>query len=642
MRPIAALLALPYLSYAKQPSAPSPIVAPLRELPWAQLNFLHTTDTHGWHGGHLQEAQYSADWGDYISFAHHLRERADKDGSDLLLIDTGDRVEGNGLYDASNPKGKYSLDIINKQDIDVLTVGNHELYLKNTSIREFEQVVPDFRNSYIASNLDIYSPKDGKQTPLATRYRKFTTKNQGIRVLAFGFLFNFKGNANNTIVQDVEKTVKEQWFLDAVNDKEVDLFLVAGHVPVRNTPEFEAVHKAIRVANWDTPIVFFGGHTHIRDYRKFEKKAWALESGRYMETLGFLSIDGLTTGNKDVTVQKSLEYKRLYIDNNLYSLQHHSGTNESTFGTDLGRDVSKAIHAARKKLNLDHAYGCAPRNYWLSRAPYPADDSLLTLLEKKILPDTFNITQTPSIVLTNTGAIRFDIFKGPFTIDSTFLVSPFTSGFRVIKNVPYKSASQVLKLLNDEGPISLRDLQALADGIGYPLRRLLPAHTSVSPDSMEHSNEQAALTSDTLHLAGLRTQVPVLEKEPDSDQPQVPGYTTVDDAGNDGDDTVHQPIKFYNVPNVIGVNVSFPQPEYAQPLERDKAEYLSVHIQEPESVDLVYNEFIQNWILLALRYLGEKKEVADTESAVKGKTMTDVISDWIKSSPEWSCEEKKD
>ena len=40
---------------AAQPSAPSPIPAPLRELIWGQLNFLHTTDTHGWHGGHLQE-----------------------------------------------------------------------------------------------------------------------------------------------------------------------------------------------------------------------------------------------------------------------------------------------------------------------------------------------------------------------------------------------------------------------------------------------------------------------------------------------------------------------------------------------------------------------------------------------------------
>jgi 2',3'-cyclic-nucleotide 2'-phosphodiesterase (5'-nucleotidase family) len=78
-----------------QPEAPQPIAAPLRELPWAQLNFLHTTDIHGWWGGHLNEPSYSADWGDYVSFAKHLREKADAEGTDLLLVDTGDRVEGN-------------------------------------------------------------------------------------------------------------------------------------------------------------------------------------------------------------------------------------------------------------------------------------------------------------------------------------------------------------------------------------------------------------------------------------------------------------------------------------------------------------------------------------------------------------------
>ena len=43
------------LALAAQPSAAPPISAPLRDLPWAQLNFLHTTDTHGWHAGHLSE-----------------------------------------------------------------------------------------------------------------------------------------------------------------------------------------------------------------------------------------------------------------------------------------------------------------------------------------------------------------------------------------------------------------------------------------------------------------------------------------------------------------------------------------------------------------------------------------------------------
>lgn len=40
---------------AAQPGAIAPVAAPLRDLTWGQLNFLHTTDTHGWLAGHLLE-----------------------------------------------------------------------------------------------------------------------------------------------------------------------------------------------------------------------------------------------------------------------------------------------------------------------------------------------------------------------------------------------------------------------------------------------------------------------------------------------------------------------------------------------------------------------------------------------------------
>lgn len=52
---IALLGAAASLSKAMQPNAAEPVPAPMRDLQWGQLNFLHTTDTHGWHGGHLQE-----------------------------------------------------------------------------------------------------------------------------------------------------------------------------------------------------------------------------------------------------------------------------------------------------------------------------------------------------------------------------------------------------------------------------------------------------------------------------------------------------------------------------------------------------------------------------------------------------------
>jgi hypothetical protein len=546
------------------------------------------------------------------------------------LIDTGDRVEGNGLYDASKPKGEYTFDIFKYQNIDVITSGNHELYLSNSSENEYYNTVPNFKQSYIASNLDIQNPKTGELEPLAPRFRKFTTKNQGIRIISFGFLFNFHGNANNTVVQPVQATVKEQWFQDAIRTSDIDLFLVAGHVPVKNSEEYDLIYDAIRKVRWDIPIVFFGGHTHIRDYRKWEAKAQGIESGRYMETLGFLSMSGLSTGKKDSVspAKSSPKYDRLYIDNNLYSLRHHSGTNESTFPTEAGTNVSTAITHARKELNLDHAFGCAPQDYWLNRAPYPSNSSLLTWLEKQVLPATFNkTTNSSSIIITNSGAMRFDIFKGPFTIDSTFLVSPFTSGFRIAKNIPYKAASQVLQLLNNEGQILLQDLIAMehndVDTITH--NRLYELTPPLPPANLESFIAQTPTTQPFVHpehqtpLAGPGALMQA-ETYIGNNHPSVPGYTTVDDLGSSGDDTIHAPIRFYDVPNCVASNVGFDPADGAAP---------------PETVDLVYNEFVQDWVLLALRYLGVTYEKADTEETLEGKTMTDVISDWV--GEFWGC-----
>ena len=80
-----------------QPGALNATASPRGPLAWGQLNVLHTTDTHGWLEGHLKEANYGADWGDFVSFSRHLQQMAGNLGVDLLLIDTGDLHDGNGL-----------------------------------------------------------------------------------------------------------------------------------------------------------------------------------------------------------------------------------------------------------------------------------------------------------------------------------------------------------------------------------------------------------------------------------------------------------------------------------------------------------------------------------------------------------------
>ncbi|KAK4032180.1 Metallo-dependent phosphatase-like protein [Parachaetomium inaequale] len=590
-----ACAALARMAAAAQPGAARPVPAPMRDLVWGRLNFLHTTDTHGWHGGHLQESQYSADWGDYVSFAAHMRARADEDGVDLLLVDTGDRVEGNGLYDASSPKGKYYYDIYKQQNVDIICTGNHELYVASTADGEHQHTVPNFKQNYVASNLDYIDPKSGERMPMAQRYRKFQTKNQKLDVVAFGFLFDFTGNANNTVVQPVRETVRETWFQDAIRE-ETDVFVVIGHVGVQ-MPEFKTIFRAIRKQNPLTPILFFGGHVHIRDATSYDSRSFAVASGRYFETIGWMSVDG-ELERTALSEDAGFSFHRRYIDNNLLGLHYHTGLNASTFPTEHGRSVSAMITKARGELDLDYAFGCAPKTLWMSRAPYPGDDSIYSWLEKEVLPDVAvnpSRGDVPRLVILNTGGIRFDIFKGAFTRDTTFIVSPFLSVLTHIPDVPYGMARKVIKLLNSAGKIME---SGPMDNRFMAIPEQLAIHESIiyeTPESDDHldASQQKPLADG----AGKRPRL-------------TEGYTTRDDIGNDGDDAVHQPVNFYVVPNCIQAEVDFPSDG------------------EPETVDLVFLDFITPWVLMALRLVGGEYSDKDVQVYVEG-TFTDLMAGWI-------------
>ena len=518
-----------------------------------------------------------------------------------MLVDCGDRIEGNGLYDASDPKGKYTYDIFREQHIDVITPGNHELYQTDAAAREYDLTVPNFKGRYLASNLDYIDPKTGERVPMAQRYRKFTTKNQGIQIVAFGFLFDFTGNGNNTVVQPVEETINEEWFQQAIREP-ADLFLVAGHVTLLG-PEYKALYKAIRSQNWDTPIQFFGGHSHIRDFVKYDSNAYGLQGGRYMETIGWMSIDGITGQGKreepkELAFLASTKFERRYIDNNLFGYHYHTGLNDTTFPTEHGKKVSKAIHKARNALGLDHNFGCAPKDLWMNRAKYPSNESIFTWLESEVIPDIAVNPERkgkPTLALTNTGAIRFDIFKGPFTRDTTYIISPFVSKFLFIKDVPYKSAKQVLTLINNAGPVLQSD--------DLENQHIAPPEQISMPDDIGLTPPVAQDPYSSRHAQSLLGSW----KAPDL----VPGYTTKDDAGDDGDDTIHAPITFYKVPNCIQSEIGISE------------------TNPSDAVDIVFIDFIKPWVLLALQYTGENFTNSDVHS-YRPETLTDLMAEWIK------------
>lgn len=525
---------------------------PHRNLTWNDINFVHTTDTHGWYSGHINQPLYHANWGDFISFTTHLRRIAHSQNQDLLLIDSGDRHDGNGLSDITSPNGLKSTPIFIKQDYDLLTIGNHELYLWENSKQEYDTVVNHFQDKYVCSNVDIRLD-NGLFVPLGLKYKYFTTPIRGIRVLAFGFLFDFKRFNSGTRVTPMAETIHEPWFQEALKH-EVDLIIIVGHTPIsHNWGEFYQVHQYLRQFFPDTIIQYFGGHSHIRDFTVFDSLSTGLQSGRYCETVGWTSVN---LDKADLNLPVRQRFSRSYIDFNTDSFKYHTNLDKE-FDTAKGKLVSKLIRETRKELKLDTLIGYVKTNYYVDYVPIDHPKSIFNLLALKILKTLPKSKHEERITIINTGSIRYDLYKGPYTIDSKFIVSPFENIWVNI-TVPKSVATKVAAKLNDADYISAS--------------RLKPPH---------QYDLQVQDLSTSPHQAHFEMQ----EKLPK-------GYVTHDDFGADGDDTLHRAVVNFPVPNVI--------------------QSVEINDEVDSPVNLVFYSFITPNIIWALKELNFSTEQVPT------------------------------
>ncbi|KAK6875018.1 hypothetical protein K6H11_001186 [Candida tropicalis] len=483
-----------------------------RNLTWNDVNFLHTTDTHGWYSGHINQAIYHGNWGDFISFTSHLREIADSKGQDLIIIDSGDRHDGNGFSDITKPNGIKSIPIFNKGDYDLLTIGNHELYEWENSKMEYESVVKEFGEKYVCSNVEI-NVKDLGWIGFGKKYRYFETKNQKVRVLSFGFLFDFKRFNKGTRVTPMIEVIQEKWFNDVLKEydqEKVDMIVILGHTPIsHNWKEFYKVHAYLRKFYPNTIIQYFGGHSHIRDFSVFDDLSTGLQSGRYCETIGWSSVN-----MTKVKLPVKERFSRSYIDFNLDSFKYHTNRDKN-FDTPKGIEVSEKIKKIRQELRLDDLIGYVNQNYYVDYVPIHHPHSIFNLLTTKVLKTLPGGDQENRVIMINTGSIRYDLYKGPYTVDSKYIVSPFENLW-VNLTIPKRVATKIADKLNEDDYISVS--------------RLKPPHQYDISSGFQLKN------ADQYYFSG--------DKLPK-------GYVTHDDFGIDGDDTLHKPVVNFPVPNVV-------------------------------------------------------------------------------------------
>lgn len=583
---------------------PTPGDRPLiKDLTWGQVNFIQTTDTHGWYAGHLNQPQYHANWGHFISFVSHLRDIAHVNGQDLILVDTGDRHDGNGLSDATTPNGAKSLPIFVQQDYDLVTIGNHELYEEENSQQEYELVVNHFKEEYVCSNVE-YLLDNGTYVPFGNKYRYFETKNAKTRVLALSFLFDFDKANKRARVTPLKQSIKQPWFTEGVASEfpedKVDLLVVFGHIPVAHTwKELSYLHSKLREVYPKIKIQYFGGHSHIRDFLVFDENLTGLQSGRFCETVGWVSVNHTSTASetsKDVLGHAKSFFSRSYIDFNLDSFLHHSRQSSiEEFDTEKGLSISSSIKSIRKDLELNKVLGYVKKsNYYLDYAPLTSPKNIFKFFTDKVLP-TLNSTNENStilpndnrIIIINTGSVRYDLYMGKYTVDSEYIVSPFRNEW-VKLAIPKKYAVKIAPKLNEWDYITA-------------LKMDLTPHIRGSERGDANQEE-----------------VYEMEQEADSESQAVlskrlsKGYITQDDFGTDGDDTRHRPVVNFPIPNVV----------------------LSVQIHDisdNELVDVVFYNFITSNIIWALKELDFTEDVTKEVEFYSDQYLGKLLNNYIQS-----------
>ena len=157
-------------------------------LPWNDVNLLIVTDVHSWVAGHAHPDHtplLDADYGHVLSLYEHLSAAAAASGRDVFFLQNGDLNDGTGF---SRAPPAALLPLLQHLPFDALTTGNHELY-QNTNIDFLAQpggFIDSWRGSYLTSN--TLNATTGQ--PLGARSRLLVGNASGVRVLAFGFLYD--------------------------------------------------------------------------------------------------------------------------------------------------------------------------------------------------------------------------------------------------------------------------------------------------------------------------------------------------------------------------------------------------------------------------------------------------------------------
>lgn len=547
-------------------------------IPLGDINLVVLTDVHSWIAGHGHKEPYlNADYGEVLSFYQRLKAYCDSEGKDLWFVMNGDWIDGTGL--SLDGDVSYLVPLLEKMPFDVVNTGNHEctcvpVNCKQACSHPRDVIVFSFipmlvyakLTHYISTPFPVYKPvvvesmkraggfidwwghrhlstnivmTNNKEEAFSNRYIMLEGKNS--RVLVFGFLYHMPDAAPEVTVQNPGTVTNQAWFKKALTEEIYDAILVMAHMGTYDGSVADIISGIRQHAGSDVPVQFVTGHTHVRQHSVVDNLSTAVEAGRYLDTVGFISFPNRMTAVMSEQPIDRFEYA--FLDANVNNLKWALG-GEHEFATPDGIALQEFIQRTRESLGLTQTIGCSPQDYLVENRGLYEEDSLWHLFCNAVIPSQLEQgSENNRVMLADSGSWRYDLLAGDNTVDDIIAVAPFNDAIHYVGKISCDTIELLKDTLNGDEYMDNSTLLPSFIVAGtvvsgeecelyvqdFTLGRILDALVSLLP-GQDFSPMKTNMTSTTLWKDFVSTEWPC-DGSPGVHIPWLDNHAIVDESG---------------------------------------------------------------------------------------------------------------
>ena len=354
--------------------------------------------------------------------------------NNVMLVDAGDHIQGGTIGLISS--GEAIIEIMNKLEYEVVTLGNHEF---DYGVEQLETVEKLLNCSYISSNYCYKSNKKSIYPP----YKIIEKGGKKIgfigvatpQTLSKTFLITLKDDKGELIYDFLTENHSQELYdrlqqhIEELQAEGVDYIIIIGHLGMFGDALEENTSAGV-LKNLKSVNTFIDGHSH-RVYSmttpdKDNKNVILVQTGTKLATIGVLTIHENGTlshynleevpyesdlANETVNVTRSKKIR--YVDKEMYE-----------FINDIFDSFSFLLSGVMGKsdflLNVfKNASESTESHTQLSRTN---ENALCNLVA-----DSMRELGEADVTIMNAGAIRIDINKGNITYQNVINTMPFSN-----------------------------------------------------------------------------------------------------------------------------------------------------------------------------------------------------------------------